>query len=127
MAKGRCSPHYRCIALGAGSAHELLANGARADSRHRPLDQNSRKRHRLLDPEHSQAGAYPAHVARGQIQKRRSIRSSCVSAMCFRGVVKLGAQLNLALTGFAWVNVGFVLIWLYAVSRLSREHRRMGF
>src|SRR5258705_1672803 len=43
------------------------------------------------------------------------------------GVVRLGAQLNLALTGFAWVNVGFVLIWLYAVSRLSREHRRMGF
>jgi AAA family ATP:ADP antiporter len=43
------------------------------------------------------------------------------------GVVKLGATLNLALTGFAWVNVGFVLIWLYAVSRLSREHRRMGF
>ena len=43
------------------------------------------------------------------------------------GVVKLGAQLNLALTGFAWVNVGFVLLWLYVVSRLSREHRRMGF
>ena len=43
------------------------------------------------------------------------------------GVVRIGAQLNLALTGFAWINVGFVLIWLYAVSRLSREHRRMGF
>ena len=43
------------------------------------------------------------------------------------GVVKLGSQLNLALTGFAWVNVGLVLIWLYAVTRLSREHRRMGF
>ena len=43
------------------------------------------------------------------------------------GVVRLGAQLNLALTGFAWVNVGLVLIWLYAVTRLSREHRRMGF
>jgi len=43
------------------------------------------------------------------------------------GIVKLGAQLNLALTGFAWVNVGFVLLWLYGVYRLSREHRRMGF
>lgn len=43
------------------------------------------------------------------------------------GVVRIGAQLNLALTGFAWINVGFVLVWLYAVTRLSREHRRMGF
>src|SRR6266852_4763507 len=43
------------------------------------------------------------------------------------GIVRIGAQLNLALTGFAWVNVGLTLVWLYAVSRLSREHRRMGF
>jgi AAA family ATP:ADP antiporter len=43
------------------------------------------------------------------------------------GVVGLGAQLHLALTGFAWVNIGLVLVWLYAVTRLSREHRRMGF
>jgi len=43
------------------------------------------------------------------------------------GVVRIGAQLNLALTGFAWLNVGLVLVWLYAVSRLGREHRRMGF
>jgi AAA family ATP:ADP antiporter len=43
------------------------------------------------------------------------------------GVVKLGAELHMALTGFAWVNVGLVLIWLYAATRLSREHRRMGF
>jgi AAA family ATP:ADP antiporter len=43
------------------------------------------------------------------------------------GVVRLGAGLNLGLTGFAWVNVGLTLIWLYTVSRLGREHRKMGF
>ena len=43
------------------------------------------------------------------------------------GVVKLGSQLNLALTGFAWINVGLVLVWIFAATRLSREHRRMGF
>jgi AAA family ATP:ADP antiporter len=43
------------------------------------------------------------------------------------GIVRMGAQIDLAITGYAWLNVGLVLIWLYAVSRLSREHRRMGF
>src|SRR5258707_3289368 len=43
------------------------------------------------------------------------------------GIVRLGAQLHFSLTGFAWVNVGLTLVWLYVVSRLSREHRRMGF
>ena len=43
------------------------------------------------------------------------------------GIVRLGAQLHFSLTGFAWVNVGLTLVWLYIVSRLSREHRRMGF
>jgi AAA family ATP:ADP antiporter len=43
------------------------------------------------------------------------------------GIVKLGSQFHLALTGFAWVNVGLVLAWLYVVTRLDREHRRMGF
>jgi ATP:ADP antiporter, AAA family len=43
------------------------------------------------------------------------------------GIVGLGATLQLGVTGFAWVNVGLTLIWLYAVSRLSREHRKMGF
>jgi AAA family ATP:ADP antiporter len=43
------------------------------------------------------------------------------------GIVRLGAQLNLALPGFAAVNVGLTLVWLYVVSRLGREHRRMGF
>ncbi len=43
------------------------------------------------------------------------------------GIVRLGAQLNVTVTGFAWINVALTLAWLYAVSRLSREHRRMGF
>ena len=43
------------------------------------------------------------------------------------GVVRIGAQFHLAFSGFAWVNVGLTLIWLYAVTRLSREHRRMRF
>jgi len=43
------------------------------------------------------------------------------------GIVRLGASLHLGLTGFAWVNVGLTLLWLYSVSRLAREHRKMGF
>ena len=43
------------------------------------------------------------------------------------GLVRLGAQLQFGLAGFAWINVGLTLAWLYAVTRLSREHRRMGF
>ena len=43
------------------------------------------------------------------------------------GLVRLGAQFHLAFSGFAWINVGLTLIWLYAVTRLGREHRRMGF
>jgi AAA family ATP:ADP antiporter len=43
------------------------------------------------------------------------------------GIVRLGAQFHLTMTGFAWINAGLTLIWLYSVSRLSREHRRMGF
>jgi len=43
------------------------------------------------------------------------------------GVVWLGAQLSLAVSSFAWVNVGLTLVWFYAVSRLAREHRRMNF
>lgn len=43
------------------------------------------------------------------------------------GIVKLGAQLHLTMTGFAWINAALTLVWLYSVSRLSREHRRMGF
>jgi AAA family ATP:ADP antiporter len=43
------------------------------------------------------------------------------------GIVRLGAQFHLAFSGFAWINVGFTLVWLYAVTRLAREHRRMRF
>jgi len=43
------------------------------------------------------------------------------------GIVRLGASVQLGLTGFAWVNVGLTLAWLYSVSRLAREHRKMGF
>jgi ATP:ADP antiporter, AAA family len=43
------------------------------------------------------------------------------------GIVRLGAQINLSLAGFAWLNVGLVLLWLYVVTRLRQEHRRMGF
>ncbi len=43
------------------------------------------------------------------------------------GIVRLGAQFHLAFSGFAWVNVGLTVVWLYVVTRLSREHRRMRF
>jgi AAA family ATP:ADP antiporter len=43
------------------------------------------------------------------------------------GIVRLGAQFHLAFAGFAWINVGLTLAWLYVVTRLSREHRRMRF
>ena len=43
------------------------------------------------------------------------------------GLVRLGAQFNLAFSGFAWINVGLTLVWFYAVIRLGREHRRMRF
>ena len=43
------------------------------------------------------------------------------------GVVAIGASLHLAFSGFAWINVGLTLVWLFVVTRLSREHKRMGF
>jgi AAA family ATP:ADP antiporter len=43
------------------------------------------------------------------------------------GLVRLGAQFHMASAGFAWVNVSLTLVWLYAVTRLAREHRRMRF
>lgn len=43
------------------------------------------------------------------------------------GIVKVGAEMQLATAGFAWLNVAFTLGWLWIVSRLDREHRRMGF
>jgi AAA family ATP:ADP antiporter len=43
------------------------------------------------------------------------------------GIVWLGAQAGMAFTGYAALNIGFTLIWLWIVSRLVREHRRMAF
>lgn len=43
------------------------------------------------------------------------------------GLVRLGSQFHLAFAGFAWINVGLTMVWLYAVTRLAREHRRMRF
>ena len=43
------------------------------------------------------------------------------------GVVRLGAQFHLAFSGFAWINVGFTLLWIFAATRLSRLHRQMRF
>lgn len=43
------------------------------------------------------------------------------------GIVKMGAELSFATSGFAWVNVGFTMMWFWVVSRLAKEHRRMAF
>jgi AAA family ATP:ADP antiporter len=43
------------------------------------------------------------------------------------GVVRLGSQFHMAFQGFAWINVGLTLAWLYSVTRLGREHRQLHF
>ncbi|MFN7937592.1 MAG: Npt1/Npt2 family nucleotide transporter [Bryobacteraceae bacterium] len=43
------------------------------------------------------------------------------------GIVKLGADLHLAFTGFAWLNIAFTVAWLYISSRVAKEHRRLSF
>ncbi len=43
------------------------------------------------------------------------------------GIVKLGAELQMATAGFAWLNVFFTLVWLWIASRLEKEHRRLSF
>jgi AAA family ATP:ADP antiporter len=43
------------------------------------------------------------------------------------GVVRIGAELQLAFTGFAWINVALTIAWLWVVSRLAKQHRQMGF
>jgi ATP/ADP translocase len=43
------------------------------------------------------------------------------------GIVRLGSQFQLASAGFAWLNVGLTLGWLYAVTRLAKQHREMRF
>jgi AAA family ATP:ADP antiporter len=41
------------------------------------------------------------------------------------GIVRLGAEFHMATSGFAWLNVGFTLVWLGVVARLAREHRKL--
>lgn len=41
------------------------------------------------------------------------------------GVVRVGAELQLAFSGFAWVTVGMTLAWLWVASRLAGEHRKL--
>jgi AAA family ATP:ADP antiporter len=43
------------------------------------------------------------------------------------GLVKAGTELAAGLSGFAWLNVGLTLVWLWIASQLHREHRRMHF
>lgn len=43
------------------------------------------------------------------------------------GMVKVGSEISLGLAGFAWVNVGLTIVWLWLATRLNREHKRMRF
>jgi AAA family ATP:ADP antiporter len=43
------------------------------------------------------------------------------------GLVRLGAQLHLAVAAFAWLNVALTLAWLFVVTRLAKQHRRQAF
>lgn len=43
------------------------------------------------------------------------------------GMVKVGGELSLGFGGFAWINVGLTLAWLWVATLLGREHRRIGF
>ena len=43
------------------------------------------------------------------------------------GVIKLGTDLGVGISGFAWFNVALTGVWLWIAVRLYREHRRMGF
>jgi ATP:ADP antiporter, AAA family len=43
------------------------------------------------------------------------------------GIVKAGSELQLAFTGFAWLNIGFTVAWLWIAGRVAREHRRLSF
>jgi hypothetical protein len=41
------------------------------------------------------------------------------------GVVFVGLQFSLGVTGFALVNVTLVLVWLGLVAAIAREHRAL--
>ena len=42
------------------------------------------------------------------------------------GLVRLGAEFHLAFSGFAWLNIGLTVLWLWVASRVASEHRGMG-
>ncbi|HEU0122185.1 MAG TPA: Npt1/Npt2 family nucleotide transporter [Bryobacteraceae bacterium] len=42
-------------------------------------------------------------------------------------MVRIGHEVSVGFAGFAWLNVGLTLVWLWVASLLSREHRKMGF
>ena len=39
--------------------------------------------------------------------------------------MKAGSLFSLGLTGFAWINVELILVWLWIASALSREHKKL--
>ena len=42
----------------------------------------------------------------------------------FGGLVYAGNYVGAALSAFAWLNVGFTLVWLFVAGRIAREHRK---
>ncbi len=42
----------------------------------------------------------------------------------FGGLVYAGNYVGAALSAFAWLNVGFTLLWLFVAGRIAREHRK---
>ena len=40
------------------------------------------------------------------------------------GLVSVGQALGAALSAFAWLNVGFTVLWLFVAGRIAREHRK---
>lgn len=43
------------------------------------------------------------------------------------GIVRFGAEINFATAGFAWLNIGFTILWLWIASKLSAAQRKMAF
>lgn len=43
------------------------------------------------------------------------------------GMVKVGAELSLGFTGFAWINAGLTVLWIWVAVSVGRQHRKMGF
>jgi len=42
----------------------------------------------------------------------------------FGGLVYLGNAVGAALSAFAWLNVGFTVLWLFVAGQIAREHRK---